>query len=142
MSIFTLSKKAKGLLLCTLVSCGMSVTSFSQPVASLVVGTGTTASSGTPMPYYTGWWGNKNQYLVLASELTALGAIPGNIASIGFEVTTAGGLPMNNFTEKIGPTTLSALTPAGVTTSLPQGYPTTVLNPTANAVNVHNFTSP
>ena len=35
------------------------------------VGTGTTLTTGLPNPYYTTWWGNREQYLIPASELLA-----------------------------------------------------------------------
>jgi hypothetical protein len=117
-------------------------TANAQPAATVQVGTGTLTNSGTPMPYYTGWWGNKNQYLIKASELTALGAIAGDISGLGFEVLTAGGLPMTNFTVKIGLTTLTALTATYQTTPLTTVFTTTTLNPVANSVNMHPFTVP
>ena len=51
------------------------------------VGTGVTTGTGVPNPYYTTFWGNKNQYLILGSELTAAGLYAGNITSMGLDLS-------------------------------------------------------
>jgi hypothetical protein len=142
MKKFTIGKRMKTALLGAFLALSSAGAAFAQPVSSLVVGTGTAAMGSPPIPYYTGWWGSKNQYLVLASELTALGAVAGDIAGIGFEVTTASGLPMTNFEVKIGMTTATALTTTWVTTGLTSVYTIATLNPVANSLNTHPFNAP
>jgi len=62
----------------------------------VVVGSGATTSATYPNPFYTNWGHSKNQYLVLASELTAQGMIAGNINSLGINITS-GTTALTNF---------------------------------------------
>jgi hypothetical protein len=77
------------------------------------VGTGTsTTSYSDPSPYgaggYSGW-GQRNQYIITAAELKALGMIQGPIYSISFDVTNVKNIPLKNYTIKMGNTTVSDL---------------------------------
>lgn len=74
------------------------------------VGTGNFTITGTPNPFYTTWWGSKNQFLIKASELTALGYSAGSIQEVIFDVAANNGLDLNNFEIKIGQTNLNDLT--------------------------------
>jgi hypothetical protein len=105
------------------------------------VGTGTTSTTGTPGPFYTGWYGSKNQYLFRASELLAAGISPGTITEIGFDVTTSTGLPLTGFNMSMGATTATTVTTTWET-GLTQVYSTPVYNPTANTVNVFVLQTP
>jgi hypothetical protein len=113
------------------------------PIATVTaVGTSTFATTGTPMPYYTTYWGSKNQYLITAAELVASGYTPGNITSIGFDLqTSTTTLPLTNFNIAIGSTTLGVM-PAVWQTGLTTVYsvPSYTLIPAS--INTHSFTTP
>jgi len=83
--------------------------------AILTVASDTIASSNMPNPFYQIYSQAKNQFIVKASELQALGLTPGNINSIAFYVktiapiTSAGSL-FKNFIIKMAHTPLNATT--------------------------------
>ncbi|MEI6184911.1 MAG: right-handed parallel beta-helix repeat-containing protein, partial [Bacteroidota bacterium] len=116
------------------------------------VGTGTVQNTTTsyPTPYGTFYTGAKEQYLIRASELTALGVQPGPIQSCGFDVvtptlpTSLGGAPsgshMKNFTVKIGSTPLTALTTTYVSGLTQVYYSAHYIDFTG--WNMHQFTTP
>ena len=82
-------------------------------------GTPVISTTGYPSPYNTSWWGNKEQYLYTAAELTAKGFVAGKITELGLSVgsvTTT--LPLTNFTISIGHTSLTALSTSFVTTGM------------------------
>lgn len=100
------------------------------------------SSTGYPSPYNTSWWGNKEQYLYTAAELTAKGFVAGKITELGLQVgsvTTT--LPLTNFTISMGHTTTTAM--SGFITT---GLSTVFMNPSytvlANQVNTHTFQTP
>ena len=76
------------------------------------LGTGTAVNTTTtyPAPYGNYFWGARQQYLILASELTASGVAPGALASLAFDVVTPSNTPLQNFTISLGQTTQSSLT--------------------------------
>ncbi len=79
----------------------------------LTIGTGTIVNSSTslPTPYGNWYWGAKNQFLLTASELVALGMKAGNIKSIAFDVANVNSCPpLNNFVILIGNTSAGSLT--------------------------------
>lgn len=130
----------------TVVCSGEAVTlnainaSVASPSAS--IGTGTTSTTAEPNPYYTTYWGNKNQYLIRASELTAAGYIAGNLTSLGIDLggaTTT--LPLTNFYISIGNTALTAL-PATFQTGLTTVYSDPSYTLVPNSINTHVFTTP
>ena len=78
-----------------------------------VSGTSPTTSTGTNTPLYRNFEGFKRQYLVRASELTALGYGAGQLTSLSYNVTTLGASPNHNFNNlniSIGHTGAVALT--------------------------------
>ena len=86
----------------------------------VTIGTGTltNGNTGYPSPYGNYYWGSRHQFLILASEITAVGGAAGNISSLGFNVstnTTSQGLitcssyELNGFTIKIKMTSATAL---------------------------------
>jgi len=107
------------------------------------VGTGTLVSTSTYItPYKTFYMDGRAQYLVLASELQALGiAGGGQINSLSFEVASPSAQLMTDFTIKVGGTSVSSMTAA----FQPNTTMTTVYNAaytTVSGWNVHTFTSP
>ncbi|MCK5857604.1 MAG: hypothetical protein KAG64_08940, partial [Bacteroidales bacterium] len=76
------------------------------------IGTGVITNSGSdyPTPYGNYYWGNKEQYLILASELTAMGIGAGPIASLQFDVTAVNNCPsLSGYELKMGQTNVGAL---------------------------------
>jgi len=64
-----------------------------------------------PTPFGNCYWGNKEQYLILASELTDQGLVAGAIPSLAFYVTAKNSCPtLSNFILKIGSTNDLVLT--------------------------------
>ena len=66
-----------------------------------IVGTPSGSNTGTtyPAPFANWYWGTRQQYLILASELTALGATEGNIKEIAFNVLSLNSVPsLQNYT--------------------------------------------
>ncbi len=106
------------------------------------VGTGTATSSGNPNPFYTFYWGLKNQYLIRASELVAAGLTAGTITELGFDVVANSGLPMNNFYISMKQTNITALTSTWETGLTTVYTHTGALNLTANSVNNFVFQTP
>ncbi|MCF8372923.1 MAG: choice-of-anchor D domain-containing protein [Bacteroidales bacterium] len=70
----------------------------------------TSGSSAYPSPYSTYYYGNREQYLIHADELWALGLTAGPITSIKFNTITAAPMSMTNFEIKVGHTNVSELT--------------------------------
>ncbi|MCF8297277.1 MAG: hypothetical protein K9J13_07025, partial [Saprospiraceae bacterium] len=107
----------------TFTGPGITGNSFSPALAGssssfVDVGTGTITNSGTsyPTPYGNWYYGNKNHFLVLASELAALGVSAGPIQSLAFNVANVNNCPgLVNFEIKLGTTTSSALTSTWLT---------------------------
>jgi hypothetical protein len=105
------------------------------------VGTGTLVNTTTtyPAPYGNWYWGAKNQFLIQASELYALGMTGGNIESLAFDVVTAQGTSLQGFTIKMGSTTASNIT--GFVSGLSTVYTTTSYTETVGW-NTHVFQTP
>jgi hypothetical protein len=112
------------------------------PQAFYQVGNGTVLNTNTtyPAPYGNWYWGNKDQYLILASELTALGVVPGQIKSLAFDVVTANGVALSNFDIKLGHTTTTAMTTT-FATGLSTVYSVPSYTETAGW-NTHTFQTP
>jgi len=113
------------------------------PYQTFTLGTGTLQNTSTsyPTPYGNYYWGNKEQYLLLASELTALGMVAGEISSLAFDVAVPEGTPLQNFTIKMGATTLTAMTMQFIQTGLSTVYTTSSYSD-VSGWNVHAFQSP
>ncbi len=115
------------------------------PNVQLTIGNGTSYNGGTGYPCaYSNWyWGNKEQYLILASELNALGMSAGSINSLALNVVALNLVPaLNNYSIAIGQTNLTSLTSTFIATNL-----TTVFSPSSSYMpvagwNTHSFSSP
>ncbi len=106
------------------------------------LGTGTTQNTTTSYPCPYGQWynGTKEQFLILASELNALGMTGGAIHSIAFDVVTPAGASLTNFEIKIGSTNLTSLS-SWVTTGLTSVYSNSSYT-TTTGWNTHQFSIP
>ena len=105
-------------------------------------GTTVVSSTNYPSPYNTSRWGNKEQYLYTAAELTAKGFVAGKITELGLEVgsvTTT--LTLTNYTISMGHTNNTDI--SGFVTS---GMYTVYMNPSytilPDQVNTHTFQTP
>ncbi|HID37660.1 MAG TPA: hypothetical protein EYP39_09870 [Ghiorsea sp.] len=95
--------------------------SFSQVKAQnyFYIGTATTTSSSSDVPFYTYYHDKRSSYIILASELQAAGA-SGSILSLALDVATPAAQAMNGFNVKIGHTTAGTI--AGFMTGLTTVY--------------------
>ena len=127
-----------------IVSC--SITAAGSCPAIGVVGTGTTLN-GTTSPLgaaYPTYYGNgRQQWLIRASELTALGLSAGNITSIGFNVgnTTGDPITLNGYTIKMAQTAATVLTATFQTGAFTTVFGPSNYTPTLNTLNTHSFTN-
>lgn len=98
---------------------------------------GTSTTSTTTMcvtPYSSYYEGARSQYLIRASELSALGISSGKISSVTFKVTSAGNYVMNNFDIKLAQTTESSISGAYITPV--SGFTSVYSNPSEPAASV------
>ena len=97
---------------CSDANINLAAASVVASSGNVTVGTGTTSNTGTqyPSPFGNYYFGAKQQFLVTASELTALGLAAGNITSIAFDVVTPATTPLVNYTIAAKATSISALT--------------------------------
>jgi gliding motility-associated-like protein len=131
------------------VSCALSNACAGGTSQSYTAGTGSAipmSSYEWPTPYGNYYKNSRHQFLVLASELLAMGVQPGNINSIAFNVTATNSIQaLPNFTIKMMCTSLTSL-PAAINSDnfIPgtiQVHNTPMLNVVVGA-NVHTFTQP
>ncbi|MFZ4570887.1 MAG: hypothetical protein ACOYM0_07060, partial [Bacteroidales bacterium] len=75
-------------------------------------------------PYATYWGGARSQFLYTAAQLTAAGAVPGTLTSIGFNVITRDAGTMNLFNIRMGNTAATTITSwnTGLTTCFSGSY--------------------
>ena len=118
---------------------------------SKIIGTGTLINNYQthPTPYANYSSGSKEQYLILASEMQAMGLEAGELSSVAFDVVTpslatAYGVPatgshMRNFNISVGFTSVSSLT-AFITGLTPVYFTPHYIDFTG--WNDHNFTTP
>jgi hypothetical protein len=107
------------------------------------LGTGTVVNTNTgwPTPYGNYYWGNKEQYLIRASELQAMGAGAGPISSLGFNVQSVNSCPaLQGYYLKFGHTNLTALS-GWVTSGLTTVFTQNGFQP-ITGWNIHAFQTP
>ena len=119
-------------------------------LSSATIGTGTTPNGTTSYPavYGSEFTGHREQYLVKASELQAMGITAGSINGITFNVitpnpqtnTVGSGPALQNFKIRIGSTAVSALTTTFQTTPTTLVYSSPSQATTAGN-NTHTFTT-
>lgn len=106
------------------------------------IGNGTGVIDDNPNPYYTYFEGLKTQYLIRASELTALGFSAGNITELAFDVVDAGGHALSNFYISMKQTAATELTTAWETGLTTVYTAPATFTPTANTANAYTFQNP
>ena len=103
-------KKHLRLLAFALFALVFGLSAQAQTVYTVGTGTAVNTTSGYPAAYGNYWYGSRQQYMIRASELVALGATPGNIGSIAFDVATLVATPLEGYTIKMGTTSDTAFT--------------------------------
>lgn len=129
------------------VSCTVTATPTCPVLTYKNLGTATTTNASTSSlgAAYPTYYGNgRQQYLIRASELTALGLSAGNMASIGFTTGTTLGDPatLNGYTIKIGTTTATAASATFLAPTFTTVYGPVNYTPTLSATNTHVFNTP
>ena len=106
----------------------------------VTLGAGALTSTDYHGPFYYSYGGEKSQYLIKASELTALGLSAGNINSLALDVTSSGPT-FNSFVLSMANTSVTALT-STFETGLSSVYsPVLGLTPTVGIFTI-TFTTP
>ncbi len=126
------------------VSCSLTSEGSCPSIAILGTGTATNATTSPLGAAYPTYYGNgRQQWLIRASELTALGLSAGTINSIAFDVAGSVGDPatLNGYTIKIAQTTATVLSTTFQSPTFTTVYGPSNYTPTINAINTHNFTS-
>lgn len=127
---------------CAGSTINLDATLINIQAGSTNLGTGASTSSDAGQSFLPGFWGGaKTQYLIRASELTALGYAAGNITSLAFEPTTSG-QTYTGFQLWVDQTVSTDLTatflPAGTQVYLATGT-NDAFTPVANTVNTLAF---
>jgi parallel beta-helix repeat protein len=118
----------------------------SASYGDIQLGTGTIAYSGTSNnPYGQYYTSNNNQFIILATELQALGFAAGSINSLAIDVVnptsaTTQGNNMNNYSIKMGHTSMSTM-PGNWLTGLTEVFLAPNW-PTVTGWNTHEFDTP
>ncbi|NMH26743.1 beta strand repeat-containing protein, partial [Flavobacterium silvaticum] len=89
-----------------------------QAITPIGTNSSTTSTTGIS-PFSALYEGSREQYLILASELTAAGIQPGQLSSLSFDVTASGSYPQNNFSIKLAHTAVTVMGAAYATPSTP-----------------------
>ena len=111
------------------------------PVKTVGTGSSSNTSTGYPAPYGNFYWGAKNQFLFLASELSAAGLVAGNITSLAFNATNLNAsAALTNYNMAIATTTVTSLT-SFTTTGLTTYFSTPSYVPVLG-MNTHTLSSP
>jgi hypothetical protein len=127
------------------VSCDLTSAGSCPSIAKLGTGTTTNATTSAQGAAYPTYYGNgRQQWIIRASELTALGLSAGSISSLGFDVAGTTGDPatLNGYTMKIAHTTATTATTTFQTPTFTTVYGPTNYTPTINTLNTHVFTTP
>ncbi|WP_298118815.1 GEVED domain-containing protein, partial [Flavobacterium sp.] len=112
----------------------------SATTLNLGAGASTSSSPGSS-PYYHGYGGQKSQFIIRASDLTAAGFSSGKLNSVAFEITSLGTTTLNGFNLKVGTTAQTAAVSNTAITGLTTVYSNAAQTLTSG-VNTYNFSSP
>ncbi|MBL0102449.1 MAG: hypothetical protein IPP51_00930 [Bacteroidetes bacterium] len=113
--------------------------------ATVTIGTGTVqnTTSSQPAPLGQFWTAHHEQYLILASELSAQGLVAGPISKLGFDVVSLGALNgVMNFQVSMAATSATSMSAAFVSSGMTQVYTDPATYFSATGWNTFNFTTP
>jgi hypothetical protein len=115
---------------------------YGSPLQNFTIGTSThqNSTTGYPTPYGNWYYGNKEQYLIRASELTAQSILPGEIHALAFNVISPQGAALQNYTIKMGHSSLNEFSNV-FATNLTTVYAIPSYTDVAGW-NAHNFQTP
>ncbi len=136
--LYTASSTATPTPLCSGSSSSLSLLVSKSGNVNLGAGAGTSSLLGVTM-FPGAWGGAKTQYIIRASELTALGLTAGNITALAFEATTSG-QAYPGFALSIGATSNTVMTNSFISTGLTQVFSSASYTPTIG-VNTLTFSS-
>ena len=128
-----------------IVNCNVTATAICPVKSQLGTGTGVNdyrSDVGAAYPTYYG--SGRQQYLVRASELTALGLTAGKISALGFTLAgTIVGDPatLNGYTIKLGQTAATVMTNTFLTPTLTTVFGPVNYTPAMNSINTHIFST-
>jgi hypothetical protein len=127
------------------INCEITATATCPTKATIgtgIIQNSTTSSLGAAYPTYYG--NGRQQYIVLANELTSQGLSAGNITSLGFVTGPNVGNPsiLKSYSIKMGSTTANTLTSVFNTSPLTTVLLPTDYTPTINSINTHEFNTP
>ncbi|MBS1630199.1 MAG: hypothetical protein JST27_09095 [Bacteroidetes bacterium] len=107
------------------------------------LGTGTSSSSAYYMPFYQFYTASHNQYMIHASELTALGMGAGPINSLAFYLnSTYYGNAMKRYTIKMANTSTTTASTSFVCTGLTTVYGPSTFTPSGTGWQTFTFSTP
>lgn len=126
------------------IRCDINASATCPTIKAFGTGTGFNdyrSDLGAAYPTYYG--SGRQQYLIRASELTALGLSTGYINSLGFSVAGTLGDPntLNGYTIKLGQTNATVMTTTFLTPTFTTVFGPVNYKPTLNAVNTHLFSN-
>ncbi len=127
------------------VKCLVNTTALCPERGNIGLGTAlNTTTSGLGAAYPTYYGNGRQQYLLLAAELSGAGLRPGNLASISFRTGTSVGSPasLKNYTIKLAATSATALTSIFQNPPLTTVFGPVNFQPSINTVNNHLFNTP
>lgn len=98
------------------------VSAYNPTSGTAVIGVGATTNASYPNPLYSNWANQKQQVLILASELQNSGLVAGNLTEMSLNLTSTSTTTRTGFTINLAHTTASALTTTYLTPSFTQVY--------------------
>lgn len=127
------------------IRCVINALPFCDAKARIGTGTSMNAPTSNAGAAYPTYYGNgRQQHLIRASELYALGFTAGNFNSISFNVGPTVGDPdtLKNFTIKLAPVTDTALSGTFLAPPMTTVYGPVAYKPVLNSLNMHSFSTP
>ncbi|MFN0033162.1 MAG: MopE-related protein, partial [Flavobacteriales bacterium] len=127
------------------VTCDVTSAPTCPTIAQLGTGSTLNATTSDLAACYPTYYGNgRQQYLIRASELQALGLSAGNITSVGFIINGTVGDPatMNGYTIKMAQTASTVMTTTFLTPTFTTVFGPVNYTPTVNTTNTHTFGTP
>jgi hypothetical protein len=127
--------------ICNGGSATLTAATLSSTTTNVTLGAGAITGSSYDAIFDHFYGGNKAQYIVRASELTALGLSAGNINSLKINMSTVASATYGGFAVSIGATAQTVMTTTLISTGLNQVYTNANYTPTTGS-NTFTFTTP
>ena len=144
MKVYLQRFKSINLLGLTFLLTMFSLVTQAQVIVQVGTGTASNTNQALPAPYQNYFWGSKQQFLILKSELNALGiSAAAPITSLGFNVSALGSTPLGGYKEtfiRLKNVTYNAFTGTWET-GLTQVFYAATFTPSLGW-NMHTFSTP